>query len=103
MTTTRKTRTLKVQQVGMGLPYVHLSVAELGLWKGDFVAVSVVRGALQVKKTRAPKKPKPKARKAAPPAAQLTDEEWLSLVASEAARTAGGKEKKRARHSTATR
>lgn len=103
MTTTRKTRTLKVQLVGMGLPYVHLSVAELGLWKGDFVEVSVVRDALQVKKTRAPK-PKPKARKAAPPAAHLSADEVVSAMASEAAlRTAGGKEKKRARHSTATR
>lgn len=73
--TTRKTRTLKVQQVGEVLPFVKLSVAELGLRRGDFVEVSLVRGALQVKKTRAPKKPKPKpkARKAARPAAHLSD------------------------------
>lgn len=80
--TPSKTRTLRVQQLAVGLPFVKLSLAELGLRRGDHVEISVVRGALHVKKTKAPKKPKPKARKA-PPTAHLTRDEALSAMVSE--------------------
>lgn len=59
MATKAKTRILKVQLVGGGLPFVKVSVADIGLRRGDFVEVARERGTLRLKKTKPPA-PKPK-------------------------------------------
>lgn len=62
--TAKTKRVLKVQVVGDGLPFVKVSVADLRLWKGDFVEVSHERGTLRLKKTKPPK-PKAKSERSA--------------------------------------
>jgi chemotaxis response regulator CheB len=59
-TKTKPRRTLKVQQLADSLPFVKVSVAALGLRKGDFVEVSHDRSTLRLKKTAKPKKNKAK-------------------------------------------